>query len=142
MVDDLDVKILRVLQNNSRLSFAEIGRLVGLSPSAIRERVQKLEDKGIITGYGISVDHRLLGYDIEAFISVKVFHGKLKPFLNIVGSYPEVKKAYRVTGGQNVHLEVIAKDRLQLQNLIDQIMEYGDTVTQLVLSEVDLGREK
>ncbi|MCE7993189.1 MAG: Lrp/AsnC family transcriptional regulator [Roseivirga sp.] len=139
MVDDLDGGILKVLGQNSRLSFAEIGRLVGLSPSATRERVQKLEDKGIITGYGVNIDHRLLGNDIEAFISVKSFHGKLKPFLNAVGSYPEVKKAYRITGGQNVLLEVIAKDRLELQKLIDKLMEYGDTETQLILSEVELG---
>lgn len=141
MVDELDRSILGILEQNARLSFAEIGRAVGLSPSATRERVQKLEDKGIITGYGVSVDHRLLGNDIEAFISVKAFHGKLRPFLLAVGSYPEVRRAYRVTGGQNVHLEVIAKDRLQLQKLIDQIMEYGDTETQLVLSEVGLGRK-
>lgn len=141
MVDELDRSILGILEQNARLSFAEIGRAVGLSPSAIRERVQKLEDKGIITGYGVSVDHRLLGNDIEAFISVKAFHGKLRPFLLAVGSYPEVRRAYRVTGGQNVHLEVIARDRLQLQKLIDQIMEYGDTETQLVLSEVVLGRK-
>lgn len=141
MIDRLDESIIDVLAQNSRLPFAEIGRLVGLSPSAARERVQKLEDRGIIKGYGVSIDQRLLGNDIEAFISVKAFHGKLKPFLLAVGSYPEVKKAYRVTGGQNVHLEVIAKDRLQLQKLIDQIMEYGDTETQLVLSEVELGRK-
>lgn len=141
MIDRLDESIIDVLTQNSRLPFAEIGRLVGLSPSAARERVQKLEDRGIIKGYGVSIDHRLLGNDIEAFISVKAFHGKLKPFLLAVANYPEVKRAYRVTGGQNVHLEVIAKDRLQLQKLIDQIMEYGDTETQLVLSEVELGRK-
>ncbi|MEO9484877.1 MAG: Lrp/AsnC family transcriptional regulator [Ekhidna sp.] len=136
----MDAKILATLEKNSRLSFAEIGRVVGLSPSASRDRVQKLEGKGIIKNYTITTDQCLLGYDIEAFISIKVFHGKLKFFLSAVGSFPEVRKAYRITGGQNLLLEVRAKDRLQLQNLIDQIMEYGDTVTQLVLSEVVLER--
>ncbi len=139
IVDDLDGRILKVLSRNARLSFAEIGRIVELSPSATRERIQKLEDRGIINGYGVDINYRLLGNDIEAFISVKAFHGKLKAFLNVVGSYPEVKRAYRVTGGQNVHLEVIAKDRLELQKLIDRLMEYGDTETQLILSEVELG---
>lgn len=138
MTDVLDLKILDKLEKNSRLSFAEIGRIIGLSPSATRERVQRLENAGVIARYGIEVNNRLLGYDIEAFILVKVFHGKLKPFLNAVGGFPEVRKAYRITGGQNLHLEVIVKDRLQLQNLIDQIMVYGDTVTQLVLSEIEL----
>lgn len=141
MLDILDLKILDILQKNSRLSFAEIGRIIGLSPSAIRERIQKLENQSIIKAYSLEVDNRLLGYDIEAFISVKAFHGKLKPFLHALKSYPEVKKAFRITGGQNVHLEVVAKDRLQLQNLIDQIMQYGDTLTQLILSEVDLSSD-
>jgi len=142
MIDTLDLKILKVLEKNSRLSFAEIGRLVGFSPSATRERVQKLEEKGVISNYTVEINSRLLGYDIEAFISVKVFHGKLKSFLSVVGTYPEVKKAYRITGGQNVQLEIIAKDRLQLQRLIDKIMEYGDTLTQLILSEVEIDKEK
>ncbi len=142
MIDVLDLKILKVLEKNSRLSFVEIGRLVGLSPSATRERVQKLEEKGVISNYTVEINSRLLGYDIEAFISVKVFHGKLKSFLSVVGTYPEVKRAYRITGGQNVQLEIIAKDRLQLQKLIDKIMEYGDTLTQLILSEVEIDKEK
>ncbi|WP_323755425.1 Lrp/AsnC family transcriptional regulator [Roseivirga sp.] len=142
MIDALDLKILKVLEKNSRLSFAEIGRIVSLSPSATRERVQKLEEKEVISNYTVEINSRLLGYDIEAFISVKVFHGKLKPFLSIVGTFPEVKRAYRITGGQNVQLEIIAKDRLQLQKLIDKIMEYGDTLTQLILSEVEIDKEK
>ncbi|TRX59062.1 Lrp/AsnC family transcriptional regulator [Fulvivirga sp. M361] len=136
MIDALDEGILDVLQKNSRLSFAEIGRKIGLSPSAVRERVQKLEEMDVIKGYGIEINHRLLGYDIEAFISVKTFHGRLKPFLEVLKTYPALRKAYRITGGQNVHLEVVVKDRLQLQELIDQIMQYGDTSTQLILSEV------
>lgn len=137
-VDEIDDRIINVLQLNARLSFAEIGRKVGLSPSAARDRVQKLEDNRVITGYGLLVNHRLRGYDIEAFISVKTFHGKLKPFLSVLKTYPAIRKAYRITGGQNVHLEVVVKDRLQLQELIDQIMQYGDTSTQLILSEVSL----
>ncbi len=142
MPDDLDIKILEVLQKNSRLSFAEVGRIIGLSPSAVRERVQKLEETDIITGYNLEVNHGLLGYDIEAFISVKTFHGKLNPFLDVISTYPEVRKAYRITGGQNVHLKIIVRDRLQLQKLIDQIMQYGDTLTHLILSEVKLCNEK
>lgn len=138
MIDSLDLKIINILHENSRLTFATIGRKIGLSPSAVRERIQKLEDKTIIEGYSLKVNNRLLGKDIEAFISVKAFHGKLKSLILALPHFPEVKKAYRITGGQNVHLEVVMKDRLELQNLIDQLMEYGDTLTQIILSEIKL----
>ena len=92
IIDELDYKILSELKTNARSSFAEIGRVVGLSPSATRDRISKLEDRGVISGYTLQTNNRLLGYDIKAFVSVKVFHGKLQLFLRQVGNHPEVKK--------------------------------------------------
>ena len=92
IIDELDYKILSELKTNARSSFAEIGRVVGLSPSATRDRISKLEDRGVISGYTLQTNNRLLGYDIKAFVSVKVFHGKLQLFLRQVGNHPELKK--------------------------------------------------
>jgi Lrp/AsnC family transcriptional regulator, leucine-responsive regulatory protein len=136
LVDDIDLKILLSLKMNSRASFADLGREINLSPSATRERVQKMEENKIITKYDIQLDYKLLGYDIEAFILVKVFHGNLKPFLDFVDKLKEVKEAHRIIGNQNVHLKVILKDQLHLQNLIDGLMQYGDTNTFLILSKI------
>lgn len=136
MIDDIDRSILRALKKDSRLSYAEIGRIIKLSPSAIRERILKMEDNGLIKKYSIEIDYPQMGYDLEAFILVKVFHGKLKPFLKIIPTIPEVKKAYRITGNQNIHLKVVLKNQLHLQGLIDQLMPFGDTHTLLILSEV------
>ena len=136
MVDVLDFEILDVLKVNSRLSFADIGRKIKLSPSAVRERIQKLEDTGIIKKYGIELDYKQLGFDLEAFILLKVFHGQLKNILTIITDFPEVKEAYRITGNQNVHLKVVVKNQLSLQKLLDQLMVYGDTNTSLILSRI------
>ncbi len=138
MVDELDWKILSILKNNSRISFADLGREINLSPSATRERVQRLEENGVIKKYAIELDYKLLGYDIEVFITVKVFHGQLALFLKIIKDFKEVKEAYRITGEQNVHLKAILKDRLHLQGLIDELMKYGDTNTALILSKLEL----
>lgn len=136
MVDDIDKQLLDILKENSRLSFADLGRKIGLSPSAVRERIQKMEDVEIIRNYSIQLDNKKLGYDLEAFILLKVFPGKLKHILTIIKDFPEVKEAHRITGNQNVHIKVVVKNQLCLQKLLDQLMVYGDTNTFLILSEI------
>lgn len=136
MVDKIDEQILDILKDNSRLSFADLGRKINLSPSAIRERVQKMEDSGVIQKYDIQIDMKKLGYDLEAFILLKVFPGQLIHILKIIKHFSEVKEAHRITGSQNIHLRVVVKNQLHLQKLIDQLMIYGDTNTLLILSEV------
>lgn len=136
MVDSVDEKILGILKANSRLSFADLGRKINLSPSSVRERVQKLEDTGIIQKYDIKIDHRKLGYDLEAFILLKVFQGQLKQVISKVADFPEVVEAHRITGEHNLHLKVLVKNQLNLQQLLDKLMVYGNTNTCLILSKI------
>lgn len=136
MVDTIDEQLLDKLKNNSRLSFADLGRKINLSPSAVRERVQKMEDLGIIQKYDIQIDNKKLGYDIEAFILLRVFRGQLKHVLEKISDFQEIKEAHRITGNQNLHLKVVVKNQLCLQKLLDQLMIFGDTNTFLILSEV------
>lgn len=136
MIDDIDQAILRELKVDSRLSFAEIGRKVKLSPSAVRDRVIKMEDIGLIKKYSIQLNQKLLGNDLAVFIWVNVHHGKLKAFLKIIPQISEIQKAYRITGNQNIHLKVLLRNQIHLQNVIDQIMPYGDTQTMLILSDI------
>jgi len=80
IVDKIDLKLLAILKRNSRLSFADLGRAINLSPSATRRRLKKIENIGLIKNYTIALDYKLLGYDVEAFFLVKIFYGKLKRF--------------------------------------------------------------
>jgi len=135
-IDEIDLKLISVLKNDSRMSFVDLGKAINLSPSATRGRLQKMEDNGIIKKYDIQIDYKLLGYDVEAFILIKVFHGKLKTFLNAINNFQEVMEAHRITGNLNVHLKVIVKNQLHLQKVIDQLIFYGDTNTFLILSQI------
>ena len=135
-VDEIDLKLISFLQENSRSSFADLGKLINRSPSGTRARVQRMEDIGIIKKYDIQLDYKQLGYDVEAFILIKVFQGKLKSFLNVINDFPEVKEAHRITGNVNVHLKVIVKNQLHLQKVIDQLIVYGDTNTSIILSQL------
>ena len=137
MLDEYYLKIIELLKKNARASYADIGREIHLSPSSVRERVQYLIDVGIIKGFGVEIDQEKLGFGLKAFILVKLFSGKLKNFISIARQFKEVQHCYRITGHQNVLLEVLLKDQKHLQNFLDKIMVYGDTTSYLVLSEVD-----
>ncbi|MCU4157748.1 Lrp/AsnC family transcriptional regulator [Carboxylicivirga sp. A043] len=136
MADTIDKQLLKILKENSRLSFAELGRKINLSPSAVRERVQRLEESGIIKEYTIIIDNKKLGNTLEAFMLLKVFPGKLKHVIEKITHFPEVKEAHRITGSQNIHLKITVKSQLHLQELLDKLMTYGDTTTFLILSEI------
>lgn len=137
MLDEYNLKIIESLRKNSRSSYAEIGREIHLSPSSVRERVQFLIDTGTIKGFSVVIDQDQLGFGLQAFILVKLFSGKLKNFISIANQFKEVQRCYRITGQQNVMLEVLLRDQKHLQDFLDIIMVYGDTTSYLVLSEVD-----
>lgn len=133
-MDKLNWSILRVLQENSRLSFAEIGRQVGLSAPAVAERVQKMEEAGIIKDYGISLDLGKLGYTLQALISFKAHAGKLHRFLELLQQMPEVRECYRVTGNYCLLMKVAVKEAQDLEQLINIFVEYGEPTTSVILS--------
>lgn len=135
-IDDLNWKILECLQANARETFASIGRKVGLTPPAVAERVKKMEDLGIIEGYKAKVSHAKTGHQLKAIITLRAFMGKLKPFLAMVTSLKEVVNCYRITGNENIVMEVVLKDQFHLEEFIDKLIQYGETRTHIILSNV------
>lgn len=135
-IDDLNWAILDCLQKNARESFANIGRKVGLTPPAVAERVKKMEDLGILLGYKAMVSHALTGHQLKAIITLRAFMGKLKPFLEMVTSLDEVINCYRITGNENIVMEVVLQDQFHLEKFIDKLIQYGETRTHIILSNV------
>ena len=137
MVDNIDRQIVNLLKLNARASFAEMGRAVALSPSSVRERVQKLEDLGVIKSYGVKLNQSLLGNGLEVFILLKIFDGKLKYILSEINSFSEIQEVFRITGPYNIHMRVVLRDQLHLQQFIDTLTRYGSPTTLLILSEIE-----
>lgn len=135
-LDRLNWEILEALQQNSRASMAGIGRQIGLTPPAVAERVKRLEDMEIIEGYWAGVSHAKLGYQLKAMITLRAFMGKLKPFLEHVHTLKEVINCYRITGNENIIMEVVFRDQFHLEEFIDRLIQYGETRTHIILSEV------
>jgi len=136
LMDQLNRGILECLQKNARFSHAKIGRIVGISSPAVNERIKKMEDAGVIRGYRTEVSSFECGYQLRAIITVRAFMGKLKPFLDQVKGFDEVVNCYRITGNENIVMEVVLVDQKHLERFIDKLIVYGETKTQIILSKV------
>ena len=133
----LDAKgwaLLRELQVDARLSFAELGRRVGLSTPAVAERVRNLEASGVITGYRAEVDPKKIGLPILAIVRLNVVGDVLPRVTALVRALPEVLECHRGTGGDSFTLKVAVATVEHLEALIDRLTPFGTTSTSIVLS--------
>lgn len=135
-LDTINWKILDYLQQNARQSNTEIARKVGITSPAVAERIKKLEDAGIIEGYHAKVSHFETGHQLKAIITLRAFMGRLKPFISTVSSFSEVVNCYRITGNENIVMEVVLNNQKHLEQFIDQLIIYGETRTHIVLSNI------
>jgi Lrp/AsnC family leucine-responsive transcriptional regulator len=135
-LDHIHAKILNALQSNARISNTQIAASVGISSAAVAERIKKMEDCSVISGYHAKVNPRMLGHGLRALITVRAFMGRLQPFLHKIKTYDEVVNCYRITGNENIVMEVFFKDQLHLELFIDELISYGETKTQIILSDV------
>lgn len=134
LVDDVDRRILEQLQTEGRLSLAELGRRVNLSPPAVGERVQRLERDGVITGYHARVDPRAIGYPVSAVVRVAPASGSLQRIREIARESPEVVECHRITGEDCFFLKVYLRSLDELEQVLDRFTPYGRTTTSLIHS--------
>ncbi|MBR7799757.1 Lrp/AsnC family transcriptional regulator [Undibacterium fentianense] len=131
-IDQFDRKILQLLQEDARMSHAEIGRQVHLSQPAVSERIKRLESQQIIRGYRAEVNPKALGYDITAMIRVSTQQGR--PYAQYVAACPEIIDCYTVTGEDGAVMKVLATDVEHLQRIINELNAFGSTSTAIVLT--------
>jgi Lrp/AsnC family leucine-responsive transcriptional regulator len=131
-IDQYDQKILQLLQEDARMSHAEIGRQVHLSQPAVSERIKRLESSQIIRGYKADINPKALGYDITAMIRVSTQQGR--PYAQYVATCPEIVDCYTVTGEDGAVMRVLATDVEHLQRIINELNAFGSTSTAIVLT--------
>lgn len=133
-LDETGWQILEELQQNGRISFAELGRRVGLTLPAVAERVRKMEDAGIITGFHAEVDPARIGLPIAAFIRISVVGDVFARVAKAVRDMPEVLECHRGTGADSFTLKVAVESVQHLERVIDELTPFGTTSTSIVLS--------
>jgi Lrp/AsnC family leucine-responsive transcriptional regulator len=136
LLDELGWKLLTTLQENARLSFAELGRRVGLSTPAVAQRVRRMEDEGIIRAYRADVSPFRVGLPITAFIRISIVGNVLEKLTTRVRSMPEIVECHRGTGEDSFILKVSVVSVEHLKDVIDRLTPFGTTSTSLVLSSI------
>ncbi|MGD0891967.1 MAG: Lrp/AsnC family transcriptional regulator [Terracidiphilus sp.] len=134
LLDPYGRKLLDELQANARLSLAELGRRIGLSPTATAERLKQMEETGILGGYTIDIDREALGLEVMAFIRMSCPGQHYHRFIDYVQTLEEVRECHHLTGGDDFLLKVTTTSMGDLEALIEALLPYGNPVTSLVLS--------
>ncbi|MEM9037252.1 MAG: Lrp/AsnC family transcriptional regulator [Actinomycetota bacterium] len=143
-VDDIDRAILTELQRDGRVPIVELARRVGLSSTPCHRRVRRLEQRGVITGYGAEVDQRVLGRGLSALVTVSLSRQgpeDVEQFLSAVRDRPEIVECLLVAGNTDYVLRVAVADANELRDVLDVIKPIpavATTSTMLILDEHDL----
>jgi Lrp/AsnC family transcriptional regulator for asnA, asnC and gidA len=121
VLDKIDHKILQMLVRNARMPFLEIARECGISGAAIHQRVKKLDEQGIILGSRLVVDPRLLGYDVCAFVGIKVSEPTLESStIEALCQIPEVVECHYITGAHNLMVKLYCEDNEHLMRTLSE----------------------
>jgi Lrp/AsnC family leucine-responsive transcriptional regulator len=132
--DERNLLLLLLLRADPRLAISELARRVGMSAPAIRERVQRLEEAGVIRGYRLELDPVALGYPVSAYVRVRPAPGQLKKVAELAGSLPEVVECHRVTGEDCFVLRIYLPSIDALDGVLDRFLAYGQTTTSIIQS--------
>lgn len=134
ILDDTDWGLLMALQQDARLSFAELGRRVGLSPPAVTERLRRMEDTGVLVGYRAMVAPKAIGLDLHVLIDLTTTPQQYPAVITFMDDCTAIQSAHHVTGGASFRIEAFVKSIMALEELVEQLSVYGPTQTSIVLS--------
>jgi Lrp/AsnC family leucine-responsive transcriptional regulator len=139
-VDDTNARLITALQDDARLSLAELGRRVGLTPPAVGERLARLEEAGVIRGYHADVAPAALGYGLSVILRIRPAARMIAKVAELAQATPEVTECHRVTGEDCFVMRLHVRDVGHLEEIIDAFVLYGQTTTSIIQSSPVPGR--
>ncbi len=135
-LDTKDEQILELLSKDARLSYSMLADHVGLSSPAVKERILKLEDAGVITGYEVKINKQALGKHIAAYILVDVPYNQEKSFIHFAKEETSFDSCHHLLGRSAFIAEARLESMEALEQLIKRCMKFGQTTTHMLLSQV------
>lgn len=133
-MDNIDLKIIDILQTDGRITMKELGQRVGLTSPATIERVKKLEDSGIIGGYRADINITKAGLPVRAFILVANRGQQGEALTEFVRRSPGLLECHRLAGSASYLIAAAVADTAALENILDELAVFGNTSTHLILS--------
>jgi Lrp/AsnC family transcriptional regulator, leucine-responsive regulatory protein len=140
LLDDTNIALLSELQDDARLTLAELGRRVGLSSPAVAECLQRLEEAGVVRGYAATVDPRAVGYALGAVLRIRPAPRQIAKVADVAQRTPEVVECHRITGEDCFFMKLYVRDVEHLEEVIDAFTPFGQTTTSIVQSSPVAGR--
>jgi len=134
LLDEVNVQLLEHLRRDPRMTMAELARRVGMSAPAVTERVQRLEEQGVIAGYRLDVDPSALGFPIAAYVRIRPGPRNLQKIAELAQGLPQVVECHRITGEDCFLMKVHVAAVDQLETVLDEFLPYGQTTTSIVQS--------
>jgi Lrp/AsnC family leucine-responsive transcriptional regulator len=129
-----NVELLQLLRADPRMTVSALARRIGMSAPAVRERLQRLEEAGIIRGYRLEIDPAALGYPIPIVIRVRPMPGKVSQVAQLAESLPQVVECHRITGEDCFFMKAYIEALDRLGPLLDRFSAYGETNTSVIQS--------
>ena len=140
LLDPVNRRLLQELQADGRLSMAELGRRVNLSPPSVAERVQRLERARVITGYRAEVDPKAIGFPVAAVVRIRPTTRQLQKIPELARTIPEVVDCLRITGEDCFFVRLQLRSLDDLEGILDQFIVLGQTTTSIIHSTPVAGR--
>jgi Lrp/AsnC family transcriptional regulator, leucine-responsive regulatory protein len=134
VLDDVNRELLRLLDEDPRRSAAELARRIGMSAPAVRERVARLEQTGVIRGYRLDVDPAALGLPVAVWVRVRPGPGQLPRIAELAARVPEVAECHRISGEDCFLLRVHVPAIADLEAVLDRFLLHGQTTTSFVVA--------
>jgi DNA-binding Lrp family transcriptional regulator len=137
-IDPLDARLILEMASAPRAGVMELARRLGVARGTAQARLDKLQVRGVVTGFGPDLDLRALGYDVLAFVMLEIAQGRLADVTEHLAGIPEVLEAHATTGPGDLHCRVVARNNEHLQDVINAILGVNGivrTTTQIALTE-------
>jgi len=138
-IDQLDAKLLLTLRANPRIGLLEVSRRLGVARGTVQARLDKLQRRGVITGFGPELEPMRMGYPVLAFVSLEIVQGRLDEAVAGLRRVPEVLEAHGVTGDRDLLCRVVARDNGHLQDVINGMLHKG--AVQRSMSAISMTRQ-
>jgi Lrp/AsnC family leucine-responsive transcriptional regulator len=133
-LDRVDAAILRELSSDARIPRAELARRVGLSAPSVGDRIRRLEDTGVIAGYGVKIDPSKLGYGLTVVIRARPLPGEMQNMIEAIKATPQIVSCDRISGDDCFIARAHVRDVLEMEAVIDRIVPFGATNSSIVQS--------
>jgi len=137
-IDALDARLIQAMCQTPRAGVMELARQLGVARGTVQARLDKLQRRGVISGFDPELDLQAMGYEVLAFVTLEIAQGRLEDVIDHLRTIPEVLEAHATSGPGDLHCRIVARTNAHLQGVLGRVLEVpgiNRTTTQIALTE-------